>query len=121
MEVFADVLAALSVVICVVGICGYAIALFLATFRSQRKDSAGAVLKKWFMANPAQHIGIPCSGVAAFAIVVVMLKVFMPPVTTTTPLSLTFLDLKFTGPSGPITLWLLCFLGFVIALKILRR
>jgi hypothetical protein len=57
---------------------------------------------------------------SAFAIVAVLLKAFPPATNAAGQLSLKAFGLEFSGPSGPITLWLLCFLGFVIALRLLR-
>ena len=56
---------------------------------------------------------------AAFAIVAVLLQAF-PAANAEGQLTFKAFGLEFTGPSGPITLWLLCFLTFVFALRLLR-
>jgi hypothetical protein len=110
-----------AVVLVALGLLGYAVALALAalaTFFSSNENSLGA-LKAWFMTRSTLNIGIPCSAIAAFAIVTVLLKAFPPIKDAGGGLVLKAFGLEFSGPSGPITLWLLCFLGFVFALKLL--
>jgi hypothetical protein len=102
-----------------IGLFGYAVALVLAAFFSGYEGSPGARLAYWFRAAPAQNLGIPCAAVAAFAIVASLLKVF-PSSEEKGQLEFKAFGLEFTGPSGPITLWLMCFSGFVLALKLLR-
>jgi hypothetical protein len=103
-----------------IGLFGYAVALVLAAFFSGYEGSPGARLAYWFTTAPAQNLGIPCAAVAAFAIVASLLKVFPPSSDEKGQLELKAFGLEFTGPSGPITLWLMCFLAFVFALKLLR-
>jgi hypothetical protein len=104
------------------GLFGYAIALAMAAFVSGNAESVSARLRTWFTADPAQNIGIPCAAISAFAIVAVLLRAF-PPSTGAdgNQLLLKAFDLEFSGPSGPITLWLMCFLGFVFSMKHLRK
>ncbi len=75
--------------------------------------------RDWFRSAPAQNIGIPCSAVASFVIVIFLLKA-LPPTVSNGGIELKAFGIEFSGPSGPITLWLLCFLGFVFALRLLR-
>lgn len=110
---------ALAVLLTAAGLLGYAIALFLAAFGSNDPQSLGATMKKWFMDNPAANIGIPCSAIAAFAIVAVLLRAF-PSTKEGGVLKFKVFGLEFSGPSGPITLWLMCFVGFVFAMRVLR-
>lgn len=102
------------------GLIGYVVALALAAFASGRDGSAGARLAKWFTAYPAQNLGIPTSAISAFAIVAVLWRHFQSAAGAGSALSLKVFGLEFSGPSGPITLWLMCFLGFIAALKLLR-
>lgn len=69
--------------------------------------------------NLAFNIGIPASGISAFGIVSVFWSAFPQHGEAGSPLDLKFLDLQFSGPSGPITLWVLCFLAFVFAMHLL--
>jgi hypothetical protein len=115
-----------AVILVALGLIGYAITLAVATLQqafggSQQNQGANQQgLRAWFLASPAQNIGIPCSAIASFAIVTVLWKAFPPSESTGGALALRAFGLEFSGPSGPITLWLLCFLGFVFALKLLR-
>jgi hypothetical protein len=58
--------------------------------------------------------------ISAFAVVAVLLRAFPPNLGVDNALSFKAFGLEFSGPSGPITLWLICFLGLVVALKLLR-
>lgn len=60
------------------------------------------------------------AAISAFAIVAVLLRAFPPALDASGQLELKAFGLEFSGPSGPITLWLMCFLGFVFALRMLR-
>jgi hypothetical protein len=102
------------------GLSGYSVALILAAFFSSKPDSLGARLARWFTAHPAQNLGMPWSAISAFAITAVLMKAFPPASNTNAQLEFKVFGLEFTGPSGPITLWLMCFLGLVAALKVLR-
>ena len=110
----------LAVAIVSIGLVGYVIALVLAAFFSGRTDSPGARLARWFTAYPAQNLGGPCAALSAFAIVAVFMKLFPSQSDTGGEIQLKVFSLEFSGPSGPITLWLMCFLGFVAAIKLLR-
>jgi hypothetical protein len=109
---------AAAIFLVAIGLLGYALALVLATFFSKEANSLGGRLAAWFKAAQAQNLGIPCSAISAFAITAVLLKAFVPD--PSGPLSLKAFGLEFSGPSGPITLWLMCFLGFVAAIRLLR-
>jgi hypothetical protein len=77
-------------------------------------------LAYWLTSAPAQNLGIPCAAIAAYAIVAGLLSAFPPASNATGQLEFKVFGLEFSGPSGPITLWLMCFLGFILALKMLR-
>jgi hypothetical protein len=110
----------LAIATVAIGLFGYAVALMLAAFFSGKDGSLGARLSAWFTAYPAQNLGIPCAAISAFAIVAVLLITFPPLSDASGQLAFKVFSLEFSGPSGPITLWLMCFLGFVVALKLLR-
>jgi hypothetical protein len=96
------------------------IALALAAFFPDALGGRGAQLASWFTLAAAQNIGLPCAAISAFAIVAVLLKAFPPSANAAGQLQIKAFGLEFTGPSGPITLWLMCFLAFVFALRLLR-
>jgi hypothetical protein len=102
------------------GLLGYGIALVLAAFFSGEEGGLGKRLAFWFTTAPAQNLGIPCAAISSFAIVAALLKAFPMGSDEKGQLQLKAFGLEFSGPSGPITLWLICFLGFVFALKMLR-
>jgi len=103
-----------------IGLFGYAFALVLAAFFSGQEGGLGARLAVWFTAAPAQNLGIPCAAISAFAIVAALLKAFPASADEHGQLEFKAFGLEFSGPAGPITLWLMCFSGFVLALKLLR-
>jgi|SRR6516165_4330342 hypothetical protein len=111
---------ALAIVIVAIGLSGYAVALVLAAFFPEALGGRGAQLAAWFTASAAQNVGLPCAAISAFAIVAALLRAFPPSTDASGQLELKAFGLEFSGPSGPITLWLMCFLGFVLALKLLR-
>jgi len=111
---------ALAIGAMTIGLIEYGAALILAAFFSETDGSLGAGLSAWFMDAPAQNLGIPCAALAAFAIVAALLSAFPPASNANGQLEFKVFGLEFSGPSGPITLWLRCFLGFVVALKLLR-
>jgi len=106
-----------GITLATLGIFGYAIVLALAAFFSGKQDSLGARLRTWLTSHPAQNLGIPCATIAAYAIVAALLK---SSVETSGQLVFKAFGLEFTGPAGPITLWLMCFLAFVFAIRLLR-
>jgi hypothetical protein len=97
-----------------------ALAVFLPGGSAAGQATLGARLRAWFEAAPAQNLGLPCAAMASFAIVTILLRAFPSSQTANGSLAFKAFGLEFSGPSGPITLWLMCFLGFVIALKLLR-
>ena len=111
---------AIALILVAIGLLGYAIALVLAAFFLRALSGHGAQLAAWFTTAPAQNLGLPCAAISAFAIIAVLLKAFPPASGASGQLELKAFGLEFSGPSGPITLWLICFLGFVFALKLLR-
>ena len=69
-------------------------------------------LIKLTQSNYAALVGVPMSAVTAFCIVS-LLKV------TNGPIEFEALGFKFRGASGPIVLWVLCFLAIVVAFRVL--
>jgi hypothetical protein len=120
MTALTEIAIGLAVFFLAVGLLGYAVALVLAAFYSKDPDSNGGKLAAWFTAYPAQNLGVPCAAISSFAIVAVLMKAFATSSDAASALTFNAFGLEFTGPSGPITLWLMCFLGFVFALRLLR-
>jgi TRAP-type C4-dicarboxylate transport system permease small subunit len=107
----------LGISLAILGVFGYAIALVLAAFFSRNPGSLGAWLRTWFASHPGQNLGIPCSAISAYAIVAALSKASPD---TADRLEFKAFGLVFSGPSGPITLWLMCFLAFIVSIKLLR-
>ncbi len=65
----------------------------------------------WFLdmvkGNPAGTIGIAIGAISSFSVVVV-LDIF-----SRDPISFKFFSFEFKGASGPVILWVVCFLAFV--------
>src|SRR4029077_14791600 len=69
-------------------------------------------LKEALNSNGALTVGLPSAGIGAFGVVTLLLHSF-PPERLGGVVKLKFFGAEFTGPAGPITLWLACFLSFV--------
>ena len=102
-------------ILLVVALIIYAIALVLAFIVGMKALES---FKTTVQSNPIINIGLPVSALSSFCIVSVFWKVFPPQTSSGEPLSLRFVGLNFTGPSGPITLWFVCFLAIVLAMKL---
>ena len=104
---------AIGVVISVVGLVIYLIAGILAVFFKLEP------IYGIFVGNPAANVGIPCSGFGAFVIVAIFWKAY-PPKSDNGQVELKVLGLSFTGPAGPISLWIACFLSLILAVNTLK-
>jgi hypothetical protein len=73
----------------------------------------------WFLRIIEEHyaatIGVPLSAICAFCIVL-LLKV-----ANVGPIELEALGFKFRGASGPVVLWIFCFLAIVFGMYLLWR
>jgi hypothetical protein len=86
---------AIGVILATIALVGYLVAGVMALSKGP--------MQSLFLKNPAANIGIPCSALAAFVLVYTLWKVFPPE--KSDHLSLKVFSLEFTGPSGPIGLW----------------
>ncbi|WP_020482710.1 hypothetical protein [Methylomonas sp. MK1] len=68
---------------------------------------------------PYLCFGLPCSAIASFGIVS-MLELASDS-KETEKLAFKAFGLDFSGPAGPVTLWILCFVAFVWAIKTLAK
>jgi hypothetical protein len=68
----------------------------------------------------ALTIGLPCAAVGAFGVVALLLHIFPPEKQQSGAVTIKLFGAVFTGPAGPTTLWLICFLAFLLAIKTLR-
>lgn len=70
--------------------------------------------------NVEMNLGIPCAAVGAFGVVMLLLNAF-PPEKQNGIIKFNVFGLEFTGPAGPITLWLACFVSFVASIYWLKK
>jgi len=112
---------ALSILIllALVGVVVYGIVLLIALFGAE--EGFGGKLRTFIHKSPDLSVGIPCAGIASVALVATMLKAFMQNGGEGGNLQIVAFDMQFSGPSGPVTLWVVCFLAIVGAIRMLRR
>src|SRR5690606_24089497 len=88
--------------------------LMLAYVRGQNR--AVKLLSK----KPAYTFGLPISGLVAFAIVV-LLDTLSPGSDANGVLEFEAFDLTFSGPAGPVALWLVCYLSLVVSIRLVSN
>lgn len=69
--------------------------------------------------NYTVKIGLPIAAMASYGIVVFLLRVFDQN-GSGGQLTMKFAGMDFTGPAGPVTLWMMCFLSFTFAIFLLN-
>ena len=107
MDTFIDILTVVAVGLLMIGLLMYGILLLGHTF-GQRWAS---IVGKW----KDHSYELPMSGIAAFAIVSLLRS------QVDGPLEFKAFSLEFTGPAGPVTLWVVVYLSIVLSLKILKK
>ena len=107
-------LAALSIV--VIGVVGL---MALTAYAFLTESNAAADLRTVLVNNVAGNFGVPAAALVAFVLVSVLWSRFPPP-RSEGEVKLEMLSLRFTGPAGPISLWVICFLAFVFAIWLLK-
>jgi|GEM_PF-1163615 len=88
----------------------FAIFMMLQTLKPGDPENSWIINQ--FRQNFAATLAVPLSAVAAFCIVT-LLRV------TTGPIEIEAQGIKFSGASGPIIFWILCFIVIVFGVKIL--
>lgn len=86
--------------------------IFLGYHSVVRTTTEGSWLLEVVEQHFAATIGIPLSAVSAACIVIILES-------TSGPIRFEALGFKFSGASGPVVLWLFCFLAMILALKLL--
>jgi hypothetical protein len=66
-------------------------------------------------------IGLPVAAIGCYGIVVFLLRIFPPEQNNAEKLQMKFAGLEFTGPAGPVTLWVVCFLTITFAIWLLSE
>lgn len=68
----------------------------------------------------AYMFGLPICGIASFAIVSVLERLGRSSESGDGKLEFKAFGLAFTGPAGPVTLWIVCYLTLVVSMKIVK-
>jgi len=111
----AELFHSLILFISVLGFVAYIVVVFIAYVGDTKW---GASLTNAMQNRTLFNLGLPCSAAGAYAVVALLLHVF-PPEKHQGSIKFTAFGLEFTGPAGPITFWVVCFLSFIAAIKIL--
>ena len=99
------------------GIGIYFLLLLLAfAFKLSVLDEFKAGIKR----NIPFNVGLPVSGIGSFGVVSVFWSAFPHGASESGDMQLQFMNLQFSGPSGPITLWVLCFLAMVLGMYLFK-
>ena len=106
MEKFVTLFKQLTIVSFVAGAGAYGVMLLLYLLNVQE-------VRDLFNSKPAYTFGLPLSGFAALGIVTLLSQAVDGKV------EFKAFGLQFTGPAGPVTLWILCYWTLVGSLKIL--
>lgn len=80
-------------------------------FKQQVKED----WKQFLLKNYALFFGAPMASVAAFGLVVFF------GVTTAGPIEVNLWGLQLKGPAGPLLMWVITFLSFCLAIRMLKK
>jgi hypothetical protein len=89
--------------------------LFLGNHFLRRSRSSNSRLITIVENNLAASLGIPLSSVSAFCIVILLKAA------STDPITIDVWGFKLAGASGPVALWVVCFLVNILAVKVLWK
>lgn len=107
----------LSTGLVTLGILLYGLSLFSAFVLKMKKMSA---FRQLIAKDPARNIGLPAAALGSFCIVIIFWSLF-PPHGNEQGIALRLFGLDFTGPTGPVTLWISCYLAFVLSIKVVSK
>ncbi len=106
-----------------VGLVLYSLFIVLLILAPKQWDTVVRVREMIFL-NSYSVIGLPLAAISSFALVFVFNLRFgkAPPGDTgvVEQTILEFFGLRFTGPSGPTTLWVLCYLSIVLSIRVVH-
>ena len=105
-----------------IGFCVIAIFLYfiIIVFAIGFNIEALNAARETLLSKPAFFIGIPATAVSSFALVSIFWKLYpTSEQNSNEKFQLSAFGLKFSGPGGPITLWILCFLSLVFSMHLL--
>jgi hypothetical protein len=112
-KTIADVLHSLLLIVAILAFCAYIVLMFLVYVGP---ETWLVKLREAVQGKTLFNLGLPASAAGAYAVVALLLKLF-PPEKQNGSLKLKAFGLEFTGPAGPITFWIACFLAIVVAVK----
>lgn len=109
------------VVLTLLGVAIYALSL-LAYLYLKFKDDEHAIVTFFERPPPIYMFGLPVAAMIAFAIVSILFSVWPPAETGNDAGQLTFsaFNLKFSGPAGPITIWIVVYLSIISSIKLVQ-
>jgi hypothetical protein len=114
MQNFLDLMKQVVVVISVLGVLLYALILLAYAF-------GNAPAKKLLeTGKPSFMFGLPISGAVAFAIVCVLDTVAPATRDDTGKLAFKAFGLAFSGPAGPVTLWVVVYLTLIVSMRLTK-
>jgi disulfide bond formation protein DsbB len=112
-EKFADTMKQGGVALFFLGLFVYA---FLLGLYALGVDKVVAMLQE----KPVYTFGLPICGVGAFAIVSVLERLAPAHDDPSGKLEFKAFGLTFSGPAGPVTLWVVCYLVLVASIRIVQ-
>ncbi len=107
-ERFRELFSYISITVIIVGVAFFVGLVILLTFSYDYETRILNVIVK----NYAAVIGVPCSALAALAVVLILRS-------SQGPLEFKGLGCEFRGASAPVLMWILCFLAIVGAVNLL--
>ncbi len=113
MEAFLELAKKIAVGVLLLGIAAYGL-LMLAYVLGW--PEAQALLKE----SPSHTFGLPISAITAFAIVALLEQRYSDKPKSET-LNFKAFGLDFTGPAGPTTLWVVCYLTLVASMRLVGK
>ena len=112
MDTFIKIFTVVAVWLLMIGLLMYGILLLMHIFNQIFNQKwASSIVGKW----KDHSYELPMSGIAAFGIVSLLRS------QVEGPLEFKAFSLEFTGPAGPVTLWVVVYLSIVLSLKILKK
>jgi len=114
MQAFPDLMKQVVVIVSVAGVLFYALLLLTYSFGfkpAKKLLSSG---------SPSFMFGLPISGAVAFAIVCVLDTIAPATKDETGKLAFRALGLAFSGPAGPVTLWVVVYLTLIVSMRLTK-
>lgn len=95
------------------------LALVMRLMLKHQRTSESTAFRDSVIRNSYTAVGLPACALGAFAIVFLFNARFGS-TSSDEATVLKIFSLEFTGPGGPTTLWVLCYLSIVLSIRVLR-